>query len=104
MVCHSAELPYVFHTATNIGFSFTPDEEAVSQAMMAYWSGFSQPGSDPNTGGSTRPNWPAFPGFMYQVLTTPIQTMVDPPHHCDLWDQIGYEKGNVTVLLGAGAS
>jgi carboxylesterase type B len=104
VVCHSAELPYVFHTATNIGFSFTPDEEAVSQAMMAYWGGFSQPGSDPNTGGSARPAWPVFPGMMYQILDTPIQTMVDPPHHCDLWDQIGYENGSVGILLGAGGS
>jgi carboxylesterase type B len=102
MVCHSAELPYVFHTATNIGYSFTADEEAVSQAMVGYWSGFSRPGSDPNTAGSTRPTWPAFPGFEYQILGTPIQTAVDPPHNCDLWDRVGYESLSAPLLLGAG--
>jgi carboxylesterase type B len=91
MVCHAAELPYVFNTATNIGESFTAEEQAVSNAMLAYWSGFSRPGNDPNTGGANRPSWPVFHDFTYLDLGTPIETVVDPPHHCDLWDSIGYD-------------
>lgn len=90
-VCHAAEIPYVFHTATNILQTFTPEEEALSQNMAAYWGAFSRPGNDPNNGGPTRPTWPTFPGFNYLNLGTPISTVVDPPHNCSLWDEIGYD-------------
>lgn len=90
-VCHAAEVPYVFHTATNILQMFTPPEEALSQAMASYWGAFSRDGHDPNNGGATRPAWPEFSGFNYLDLGTPIAPVVDPPHHCDLWDEIGYE-------------
>jgi carboxylesterase type B len=97
-VCHAAELPYVFHSASNIGATFTPAEEMLSQAMVAYWGAFSREGSDPNNGGQTRPAWPAFAGFNYLVLGTPISTAVDPPHNCSLWDGIGYEVLNFADL------
>jgi carboxylesterase type B len=90
-VCHGAELPYVFHSAANIGATFTAAEELLSQTMVAYWGAFSREGSDPNNGGAARPAWPAFAGFNYLVLGTPISTAVDPPHNCSLWDDIGYE-------------
>jgi carboxylesterase type B len=90
-VCHGDEIAYVFHTATNILQMFTPAEEALSQTMAAYWGAFSRPGNDPNAGGPTRPTWPMFPGFNYLNLGTPISTVVDPPHNCSLWDEIGYE-------------
>ena len=32
-----------------------------------------------------------FPGFNYLNLGTPISTVVDPPHNCSLWDEIGYD-------------
>jgi carboxylesterase type B len=98
-VCHGAEVPYVFHTASNIGATFTPAEEALSQAMASYWSGFSRPGSNPNNGGTSRPNWPAFPGFNYLNLGTPISSEVDPPHNCSLWDEIGYEVVSPAVQI-----
>jgi acetylcholinesterase/cholinesterase len=97
-VCHSADMPYVFHTATNIGEQFLPDEDAVSLAMLAYWSGFAR-GNNPNSGGPSRPNWPAFPGLNYLVLDTPIGTVVDPPHNCALWDQVGYGAIDVAAVL-----
>ena len=102
-VCHGAELPYVFHTAANIGETFLPAEDVVSQAMLGYWSGFSRPGHDPNTGGASRPAWPMFPGFDYLMLATPITAVTDPPHHCQLWDQIGYATVSVTGTLQGGA-
>jgi carboxylesterase type B len=90
-VCHGDEIAYVFHTATNILQMFTPEEEALSQIMASYWGAFSRSGNDPNNGGATRPTWPTFPGFNYLNLGTPISTVVDPPHNCSLWDEIGYE-------------
>jgi carboxylesterase type B len=98
-VCHADELPYVFHTASNIGFTFLPSEEALSQSMAAYWGAYSREGSDPNNGGLPRPEWPAFAGSHYLVLDSPISTVVDPPHHCDLWDDIGYETVSFSSLL-----
>lgn len=98
-VCHAAELPYVFHSASNIGATFTPAEDMLSQTMVAYWAAFSREGADPNNGGPSRPQWPAFAGFNYLILGTPISTAVDPPHNCSLWDQIGYEVLTFSSLL-----
>jgi carboxylesterase type B len=101
VVCHFAEVPYVFNTATNIGESFNAEEQAVSNAMLAYWSGFSRSGNDPNTGGESRPTWPTFSDFTYLDLGTPISTVVDPPHNCGLWNDIGYANMDVGVFLPA---
>ena len=91
LVCHGDELPYVFNSATQILQMFTPDEERLSQSIGDYWGGFSRPDHDPNSGGSARPTWPVFADdHSYLVLYTPIATVVDPPHHCDLWDGVGY--------------
>lgn len=101
VVCHAAELPYVFDSATNIGASFTAEEQGVSNAMLAYRSGFSRPGNDPNTGGAVRPTWPTFSGFTSLDFGTPIATVVDPRHNCSLWDSIGYANMDVGALLPA---
>jgi len=89
-VCHVDELPYVFHSATNIMQTFTAAEEMLSQNMVEYWANFSSAGHTPNASESTLPNWPAFPGKHYLVLASPITTVVDPPHNCDFWDSVGY--------------
>lgn len=100
-VCHFAEVPYVFNTVATLGTSFTPAEQVVSNAMLAYWSGFSRPGNNPNTGGESRPTWPTFSGFTYLELATPIATVVDPPHNCGLWDSIGYANTGFGAFLPA---
>jgi acetylcholinesterase/cholinesterase len=102
-VCHGAELPYVFHSATDILQSFTPEEDAVSRAIADYWGAFARPGHDPQPSG--RPAWPPFaPAQSYLVLDTPISTVVAPPHDCDLWDQIGYVLLKPEALLRVAAS
>jgi carboxylesterase type B len=99
-VCHGHELPYAFHSATDIGQMFTPEEDVLSRTMADYWGAFSKPGHDPNAGGPERPQWNPFEPFHYYlVLDSPIGTVVDPPHHCDLWDQIGYLLIKPTALL-----
>jgi len=100
-VCHGAELPYVFNTATVSGDMFTADEEALSKTMVGYWGSFGHPDHTPN--GDARPTWPAFPGKNYQLLDTPISTAVDPPHHCDFWDTVGYDTIGISALLPATA-
>jgi len=91
MVCHGDELPYVFNSATLFGGMFTPPEELLSQAMVAYWADFSRPGHDPNRSGKNPVRWPRFTGENYLLLNTPISTAIDPPHNCDFWDTIGYD-------------
>jgi carboxylesterase type B len=99
-VCHGHELPYVFNSATDIGQMFTSDEQILSQTMADYWGAFSKPGHDPNTGGPERPIWVPFESFHYYLfLDSPIATLVDPPHHCDLWDRVGYLLIKPTALL-----
>jgi acetylcholinesterase/cholinesterase len=99
-VCHGAELPYAFNSASDILQLFTPDEEALSQAIGDYWGAFSRPGHDPNPAEANRPRWPSFADARsYLVLDTPIGTVVDPPHHCDLWDELGYVLIKPEALL-----
>jgi acetylcholinesterase/cholinesterase len=104
-VCHGDELPYVFHSATDILQSFTPGEDALSQAIADYWGAFSRSRHDPNPPGERRPPWPAFAASRsYQVLDTPISSAVDPPHHCDLWDEVGYVLIDPAALLRGSAA
>jgi carboxylesterase type B len=103
-VCHGDELPYVFHSATAILQSFTPAEDALSQAIGDSWGAFSRPAHDPNSPDGSRPQWAAFgEARNYLVLDTPIASAVDPPHHCDLWDEVGYLLIDPAALL-AGSS
>ena len=99
-MCHGDELPYVFHSATDILQMFTPAEDARSRAIADYWGAFSRSAHDPNPPGASRPRWAAFGGSRnYLVLDTPISSAVDPPHHCDLWDEVGYLLVNPAALL-----
>ncbi|MEO8605875.1 MAG: carboxylesterase family protein [bacterium] len=98
-VCHSDELPYVFNTASNIGFVFTAPEQELSLQMVGYWSSFSRPDHDPSPLGSGRPDWPPFPGENYLLLDTPITADVDPQHNCDFWDSVGYEVIKAGTLM-----
>ncbi len=87
-VCHTAELPYVFNSAGNLGYVFTPAEEVLARQFVGYWGSFAHPDHNPNTTG--QPTWPAFPGKNYLLLDTQPTAAVDPPHNCDFWDTVGY--------------
>ncbi|MDX2170841.1 MAG: carboxylesterase family protein [Deltaproteobacteria bacterium] len=101
-VCHTAELPYVFNSAANLGYHFTPAEELLSEQMVGYWGAFAHPPHNPSPIGADRPTWPAFPGEHYLLLDSPPTPAVDPPHNCDFWDTVGY--GTITVGGPAGLS
>lgn len=88
--CHADELPLLFHVDRPFGFTFTPAQDALSQAIIGYWAEFA---ASLNPNGGVRPTWPRFTrdGLEYLILDTPISTAVNPVPNCDFWDEIGYE-------------
>jgi para-nitrobenzyl esterase len=89
--CHGDDIPFTFHTDTQLGIHFTEEQNALSNAMMAYWGAFAAH-LNPDVDGLLA--WPPFtPSLMeYMILVTPERhTAVDPISNCDFWDQIGYD-------------
>lgn len=89
-VCHGAELPYVFHTPSGRGFSFTLQESELSDLMIEYWTSFAKASAPVSR--STK--WPRFRnGSSTLVFNTPISdinTVSGLDANCSLWDQSGY--------------
>jgi len=90
-VCHSFELPYVFHSdhcyGNGLCIEFTPEEEQLSQDIMHYWANFATY-LDPNNGGVI---WPLFqPDNDYMELNTSL-TPQNSTGVCSFWDSIGYD-------------
>jgi acetylcholinesterase/cholinesterase len=89
--CHGDDIPFTFHTDTQLGIHFTEEQNALSNAMMAYWGAFAAH-LNPDVDGLLA--WPPFsPSLMeYMILVTPERhTAGDPISNCDFWDQIGYD-------------
>lgn len=105
VVCHGAELPFVFHTAREIGGQFTEQEEYLSDHVMAYWTNFAKY-LDPNGPGSSEAQspvdlvrWPRAnmgDSAMTLRLQTPVSVAVRGANdgNCTFWDSIGYGRGN----------
>eukprot|EP01133_Synstelium_polycarpum_P004961 gene4961-5767_t len=90
--CHGAELPYVFNTFSGLGgWVPSPEEQALSNEMGAYWSNFVISGN-PNTGLPTEAEWPEWSdGKLSMVLDTPPNVQnIYANKGCDLFDKIGY--------------
>ena len=91
-VCHTAELPFVFHTAQDMGYSFTEEEQLLSILMMNYWTNFID-NTNPNS--ADRPNWPKYKSDAENViLATPIDKIESKEElkaNCEFWDKIGYD-------------
>ena len=100
-VCHSEELPYVFHTDVHamLNVSFTPKEEVLSDAMQAHWASFALRGKPLAT-------WPRF-GNATEIamrFTTDESAAMGPEGRgvgshveeaayrpkCRFWDRLGY--------------
>lgn len=99
VVCHAAELPFVFGNATDtqmITQTFTADESNMSLALRNYWIEFART-SQPNVSGQTQ--WPLYASGNVLQMQAPASAIVpvtdsslaDPAHCQTLWDVIGYE-------------
>ncbi|MFB4318274.1 carboxylesterase/lipase family protein [Actinomadura sp. 21ATH] len=78
---HGSEIRYIFGNVTG-----TPEQNALSARMLAYWAEFARTG-DPNGGGA--PAWQRFPQVqdLAPGAIRPITTFAQD-HECDLWSQI----------------
>ena len=87
---HGSELQYLFDlnqrfTGTN---PFTPDQRALSQAMIDYWTPFATAG-DPNS--SSTPVWSAYDSAVdhFQSLVPPspeVESSFNTDHQCSFWN------------------
>jgi carboxylesterase type B len=95
-VCHSAELPFVFHTVDKLGGSFSREEEQLSLKIIDYWTNFAinlEPGKSDKQDTLV---WPAFVNNnkKYMNLDTPSVTITHDPYQtiCEFWNAIGYDR------------
>ncbi len=100
-VCHSFEIPYVFHSFDKLEIHPpvvpTADELALSAMMNRYWTRFAKTG-DPN--GGTDPNWPEYTKdapkrLQFNKQVTETTEFMD--RNCDDWDKWAYETRNYQV-------
>lgn len=92
--CHGDDVPFVFHTDEQVGYTFTEDQARLSDQMVHYWGSFGR-SLDPNAAGGFA--WPGFTpsGLEYLVLDSPaLSTTTDPYDNCDFWDTVGYDLNN----------
>jgi hypothetical protein len=117
VVCHGAELVYVFHSISFCpGFYQTPAEQQLSWQMLTYWTSFAHgkvPLVDERKSNVPRMNgnvlrqeqhfhyamvprlihWPQFNSTLY-TLRLDIPVGVDIGYNrakCDFWDTLGYD-------------
>ena len=97
-VCHGAELPYVFQSATKKPFIFTDKEFQLSDSMIYYWTTFAKTGSPNRFGHYGSQIWPPysqaglFPEIAI-VLNADRETFLTQRYRggpCDFWDQAEY--------------
>ncbi|NKC00203.1 MAG: carboxylesterase family protein [Pseudomonadales bacterium] len=71
---HSGDLAYVFGNVDKVGLDWTPEDRALSDLMVNYWTNFARTG-DPN--GDALPDWQSFnsQSFATQRLNAETQTV-----------------------------
>jgi para-nitrobenzyl esterase len=85
---HASEIQYLFETASPVPSpGFSPDQQALADAMVGYWTTFAKSG-DPNGGG--RPAWDAYSTATDTLLSlapAAIQptTAFAGDHKCGVW-------------------
>ncbi len=98
-VCHTAELPFVFHKTNldvpEVKINMTIPERNLSEQMVRYWTNFAYT-SDPNIAwdGSTESlQWPKFKpserqGIRFEAGKTNTESTSEL---CAMWDTVGYD-------------
>eukprot|EP01129_Flabellula_baltica_P000727 TRINITY_DN1068_c0_g2_i1.p1 TRINITY_DN1068_c0_g2~~TRINITY_DN1068_c0_g2_i1.p1 ORF type:complete len:499 (+),score=75.92 TRINITY_DN1068_c0_g2_i1:45-1541(+) len=83
---HSYEIPFLWSDFVNtIGYRFKPDEKALSNAMIKYWTNFAK-GQELIYNGI---KWPLYDGKKYLKLDSEISVMNSPfrEPYCSFWSQ-----------------
>ncbi|KAM8883947.1 crystal protein [Synchiropus picturatus] len=99
-VCHGAELPFLFHSASVANFSMTQAEKLLSNRMLCYWGAFSHTGDPSSRVQQTTfcrqqrpPLWPSYSdttGWLVMNLTLRSHAQEWTRNHmCDFWDKLG---------------
>lgn len=99
-VCHSAELPFLFNTASVDNFTLSPPERLLSNRMLCFWGAFAHagdPGSRAQQTGFCRqqrpPAWPRYSdtsSWLEMNFTVRAHAQVGTRDHiCDFWDKLG---------------
>uniref|UniRef100_A0A8C7I4E7 Si:ch73-89b15.3 n=1 Tax=Oncorhynchus kisutch TaxID=8019 RepID=A0A8C7I4E7_ONCKI len=99
-VCHGAELPFLFNTASMANFTLAPPERLLSNRMLCYWGTFAHtgdPASRMQQSGFCRqqrlPAWPRYSdtsSWLVMNFTVRSHAQVGTRDHiCDFWDKLG---------------
>lgn len=103
LVCHGAELPFVFGNSYPPGFgaaeaSFTEPEQGLSRTVQHVWAGFAADLVPPETS----PMWEPFTKEVpfHLLLAEPSRSSLDLRARCRYWDALGYDRtGPLGVLF-----
>jgi len=101
VVCHASELPLVFQSATDGGFTFTPDEVILSQQIGYFWTNLAKTGN-PNMPVSQDIDWPQYSSSSAMNLQFNTPSFTESfifKDKCDFWDSIGYKTDFTSILL-----
>ncbi|CAL8324263.1 unnamed protein product [Lota lota] len=98
-VCHGAELPFLFHSASVANFTMTTAEALLSDRMLCYWGAFAHAGAPspaprlqtPYCRVAMAPAWPHYDAqHLLMNLTTPSHAHpASRDAMCDFWDRLG---------------
>jgi para-nitrobenzyl esterase len=85
---HGLELLFLFGTFDALGYDPSPEEEDLSDRMMAYWTRFADTG-DPND--PEAPSWPAYDPMTERYLDIDAEPRAAEKlhrEHCDFWQSL----------------
>jgi carboxylesterase type B len=92
-VCHGAELPFMFNSASYVGYNFTSAEIALSLEMSTMWGSFVQSGVP---AAPSAPSWPlhstAANMLMLFMSNQTVPQLDSRAALCDFWDEYGYTQ------------
>ncbi|XP_072233586.1 cAMP-regulated D2 protein-like [Leuresthes tenuis] len=99
-VCHGAELPFLFDSASVANYTLSLPEKLLSNRMLCYWGAFAHTGDPSSRVHQTTfcreqrlPVWPRYSdtsGWLSMNLTVRSHAQVGTRDHvCDFWDKLG---------------
>ncbi|XP_059182047.1 crystal protein [Centropristis striata] len=99
-VCHGAELPFLFDSASVANFTLSVPEKLLSNRMLCYWGAFAHTGDPSLRAQQTTfcreqrlPVWPRYSdtsSWLVMNLTVRSHAQVGTRDHiCDFWDHLG---------------